>query len=84
MELISQLDFILQYDWIRYTMAAMVIMRIVFKPLFAIAAKYVELTIEEEDNKKLHKIMNSKWYKLASFCVDLFASVKMPKIKKDK
>lgn len=81
MELISQLDFILQYDWVRYTMVAMVIMRIIFKPLFAILAKYVELTVKEEDNEKLNKIMSSKWYKLTAFAVDLFASVKMPKLK---
>lgn len=81
MELISQLDFLLQYDWIKYTMVTMVIMRIIFKPLFAIAAKYVELTVKEDDNKKLSQIMNSKWYKLACFVIDMFASVKMPKLK---
>lgn len=81
MELISQLDFILQYDWIRYTMVTMVVLRMLFKPIFAILGKYVELTIEESDDKKLHKIMKSKWYKLTVFIIDMISSVKLPKLK---
>ena len=84
MELMSQLDYILQYDWVRYTMTAMVIFRMVFKPIFTIASKYVELTVEYDDDKKLKKFMNTKTYKMLVFVVDLLASVKMPKVKKDK
>lgn len=82
MELVSQLDFILQYDWIRYSMTAMVLLRLIFKPVFAIAGKYVELTVEEDDNHKLKKFMDTKTYKMIAFMVDLLASVRLPKIQK--
>jgi hypothetical protein len=79
----DQVSFLLQtYPWLQHVVALMVICRIVFKPLFQILGKYVELTIEEDDNKKLHKIMNSKAYKMTAFIVDLAASVKLPKIKR--
>lgn len=80
--MIDQVAFLLeQYPMLQHVVAIMVICRIVFKPLFQILGKYVELTIEEEDDKKLHKIMNSKAYKMTSFIVDMIASVKLPKIK---
>lgn len=82
MELISQVEFLLQYDVIRYTVIAMVLLRIVFKPVFLILGKYVELTVEKDDDKKLHKIMDSKAYKMLAFIVDISASVKMPTLKK--
>jgi hypothetical protein len=81
MELIGQMDYILQYELIRHLILVMVVARLVFKPVFAILGKYVELTIEEEDNKKLHRLMSSKGYKLAVFVVDMMASVKLPKLK---
>jgi hypothetical protein len=80
MELLSQLDFILQYDWVRYSMTAMVIFRLIFKPTFAILGKYVELTVEEDDDKRLKKFMKTKTYKMMAFIVELLASVKMPKV----
>ena len=80
--MIDQVTFLLeQYPMLQHVVAIMVICRIVFKPLFQILGKYVELTIEEEDDKKLHKIMNSKAYKMTAFIVDMIASVKLPKIK---
>lgn len=80
--MIDQISFLLQtYPWLQHLVAVMVVCRIVFKPIFAIAGKYVELTMEEEDNKKLYKIMNSKAYKMAVFLVDLVSSVKLPQIK---
>jgi hypothetical protein len=80
--MIDQITFLLQtYPWLQQVVAIMVVCRIVFKPLFAVLAKYVELTIEEEDDKRLHKIMKSKWYKLAVFVIDMLASVKLPKLK---
>lgn len=80
--MIDQVAFLLeQYPMLQHVVAIMVICRIVFKPLFQILGKYVELTIEEDDNKKLHKIMNSKAYKMTAFIVDMIASVKLPKIK---
>lgn len=79
----DQIEFLLQtYPWLQHVIAIMVICRVVFKPLFAILGKYVELTIEEDDNKKLHKFMQSKTYKMIAFVVDMLASVKLPKIKK--
>lgn len=81
--MIDQVAFLLeQYPMLQHVVAIMVICRIVFKPLFQILGKYVELTIEEEDDKKLHKIMNSKAYKMTAFIVDLTSSIKLPKIKR--
>lgn len=81
--MIDQVAFLLeQYPMLQHVVAIMVICRIVFKPLFQILGKYVELTIEEDDNKKLHKIMNSKAYKMTAFIIDLTSSIKLPKIKR--
>jgi len=81
--MIDQVAFLLeQYPMLQHVVAIMVICRVVFKPLFAILGRYVELTMEEEDDKKLHKIMNSKAYKMTAFIVDMIASVKLPKIKR--
>lgn len=80
--MIDQLTFILQqYPWLQHVVAVMVIGRIVFKPLFQILGKYVELTVEQDDDKKLHKFMKSKTYKMLAFIVDMAASVKLPKLK---
>jgi hypothetical protein len=79
----EQVAFLLQtYPILQHVIAVMVICRIVFKPIFSILGKYVELTIEEDDDKKLHKFMRSKTYKMLAFIVDMLASVKLPKIKK--
>jgi len=79
----EQVAFLLQtYPILQHVIAVMVICRIVFKPIFSILGKYVELTIEEDDDKKLHKFMKSKTYKMLAFIVDMLASVKLPKIKK--
>lgn len=81
--MVDQVTFLLQqYPWLQHVVAVMVICRIVFKPLFAILGKYVELTIEEDDNKKLHKFMNGKTYKMLAFIVDMLSSVKLPKLKR--
>jgi hypothetical protein len=81
--MIDQVTFLLQqYPWLQHVVAVMVLCRIVFKPVFAILGRYVELTLEEDDDKKLHKIMKSKAYKMTAFIVDMLASVKLPKIKK--
>ena len=79
----DQITFLLQtYPWLQHLVAIMIISRVVFKPLFAILGKYVELTIEEDDNKKLHKFMQTKTYKMMVFLVDMLSSVKLPKIQK--
>ena len=57
----DQIEFLLQtYPWLHHVIAIMVICRVVFKPLFAILGRYVELTVEQEDDKKLHKFMELK------------------------
>lgn len=81
--MIDQITFLLeQYPMLQHIVAIMVLCRILFKPLFAILGRYVELTLEEDDNKKLHKVMNTKAYKMTAFIVDMLASVKLPKIKR--
>lgn len=80
--MIDQVTFLLQnYPWIQHVVAVLIVCRVVFKPMFAILGKYVELTIEKDDDKRLHEIMDSKWYKLSVFIVDMLVSVKLPKLK---
>ena len=67
-----------EYPMLKDAIMVMVLARLIFKPLFAILAKYVELTVDIEDDKKLAKIMDSKWYKLAAFALDLSLSIKLP------
>ena len=69
------------YPWLQHLIAVMVVCRIVFKPLFTILSKYVELTVEDDDNKKLNAFMKTKKYKMLAFIVDMLASVKLPKVK---
>lgn len=81
--MIDQATFLLQqYPILQHIVAVMVIGRVVFKPLMLIIAKYVELTVDEEDDKKLHKIMKTKSYRLLAFTVDLLSSAKLPTLKK--
>jgi hypothetical protein len=80
--MIDQVTFLLQnYPWIQHVVAVLIVCRIVFKPLFAILSKYVELTVEEDDDVKLKKFMKSKTYKMLAFIVDLAMSIKLPNIK---
>lgn len=71
-----------QYPIVQNMVAIIVMCRIVFKTTFTIAEKYVEFTVTKEDDKKLHQIMDTKYYKAAVFVVDLLASVKLPTLKK--
>ena len=81
--MIDQVTYLMQqYPWLQHLVAVMVICRIVFKPLFQILGRYVELTVEQDDDKKLHKIMASKWYKMSVFIIDMLVSVKLPNLKK--
>ena len=83
--MIDQVTYLLQYyPWLQHLVAIRILCRIVFKPLFTILNKYVELTVEEDDNKKLKKFMNTKKYKMLSFITDLLVSIKLPQIKKEK
>jgi hypothetical protein len=79
----DQIQFLLEtYPMLQHVIAIMVICRVVFKPIFAILGRYVELTVEQEDDKKLHKFMGTKTYKMIVFIVDMLASVKLPAVKK--
>lgn len=83
--MINQITFLMQtYPWLQHVVAIMILCRVIFKPLFAILGRYVELTVEQDDDKKLHKFMGTKTYKMISFIVDMIASAKLPQIKKGK
>jgi hypothetical protein len=79
--MVEQFEFLMQYKWFEYSVMVIVLGRVVFKPTFTLLAKYVELSVEMEDDKKLAKIMDSKWYKLLAYAVDLASSIKLPKKK---
>lgn len=79
----EQLNWLFEnYPITKHIAMIMFVSRIIFKPTFSIIGKYVELTVKEDDNKKLHDFMLTKKYKMMVFIVDLLASVKLPKIKK--
>lgn len=81
--MIDQVTFLMDnYPIVKHLIAIMVVCRIIFKPTFMILGKYVELTVEEDDNVKLKKFMNSKTYKMMAFIADMLVSAKLPKIKK--
>jgi len=83
--MIDQIEFLLQqYPMLQHVVAIMIICRVIFKPTFLILGKYVELTVEEKDDDKLHKFMKTKKYKMMVFLIDLLSSVKLPQIKKEK
>ena len=79
--MVEQFEFLMQYEWFEYLVMVVVFGRIIFKPVFSLLGKYVELTVEMEDDKKLKKIMDSKWYKMLAYAVDMASSVKLPKVK---
>ena len=83
--MIDQITFLFNaYPILQHIVAVLVVCRIVFKPLFSILSKYVELTVEDNDDKKLNAFMKTKKYKMLVFIVDLAASVKLPTVKKGK
>ena len=83
--MIAQVEFLMNtYPWIQHLVAVMIVCRVIFKPLFAILGKYVELTVEDNDNKKLNAFMKTKTYKMLAFVIDMLGSVKLPTIKKGK
>lgn len=80
--MVDQVTFLLtQYPWLQHFVSILILCRIVFKPVFTILGKYVELTVEEKDDNKLHAIMATKKYKMFVFIVDMLSSVKLPKLK---
>ena len=83
--MIDQIQFLMDnYPFVKHLISIAIACRVIFKPTFMILGKYVELTVEKDDNKKLHDFMATKTYKMMSFIVDLLASVKLPKLKKEK
>jgi len=82
----DQLELLMfEYPIIRNIMITMIVCRIVFKTIFTILAKYVELTVDDtEDDEKLERILTSKWYKLSAFILDLTLSIKLPSKKTEK
>jgi hypothetical protein len=79
----DQLAFLMnEYPFVKDIVVFMVTCRLVFKPIFTFLGRYVKLTIEQEDDKKLHNIMNTKWYKILVILTDMIASIKLPKLKR--
>lgn len=60
------------------------VLRAVFKPLMTLLHAYVEATPTEKDNELLEKLKKSKAYGAVVWLLDYFASVKLPKAKKQK
>jgi hypothetical protein len=73
---------IVEYPTVRTIVTAMVIMRLVNKPLFALLHKIVDKTESKKDNEMLEKITGHKAYKVFSFLLDYIGSIKLPQSKK--
>ena len=54
-------------------------LRALMKPIVEICRIYVKYTPKIEDDSKLEKVINSKYYKMAAFVLDWGGSIKLPK-----
>lgn len=55
------------------------VLRVVVKPVMAIAQSVVSLTPSQKDDELVQKILDSKVYKALVFTLDWLASIKLPK-----
>jgi hypothetical protein len=53
-------------------------LRVGFKPLFALIQSVVDYTADTSDNAKLAAVMNSSVYSVVSYLLDWSASIKLP------
>jgi len=74
--------FIKQYPVIGIVVFWIGAVRIVMKPVMAVALAIVQLTNTKSDDEWLAKLKTKKWYKTVCFILDWFLSVKLPKEEK--
>jgi hypothetical protein len=68
-------------DWLLSLLLVVGSLRVLFKPLLALAYAVVSITPSEKDDELVKKIENSKVLKALVFVIDWFASIKLPKKK---
>ena len=56
-------------------------LRVFLKPVVSLARTYVDFTPSQKDNAALDKVLDSKAYKVASYVLDWFGSLKLPQKK---
>ena len=71
-----------KYGWLVQVVAIIGALRLFIKPLMSMAQAYVSLTPSVKDDEFLKKIQESSIYKMVSYLLDWFGSIKLPK--KDK
>jgi len=68
-----------RYGALLQVLVVMASLRVVFKPLMLLADSLVLVIPGTKDNEFLAKVKAHKAYRMFSFFVDFFASVKLPK-----
>ena len=72
-----------KYPTIMAIFMAMGMFRALFKPAMTLIEAYVKESPGLEDDSKLAKIKEKKWYRYLVYLLDYTASIKLPKKKKD-
>ena len=73
------LDLVKGLPWFADVLMLMGVLRMIFKPVFSIAATLVGATETKVDDEALASFKASKGYALIVWALDFFASVKLPK-----
>lgn len=68
-----------QFPWLATVIFVMGIMRLVFKPLMALAHNVVEATPSKNDDTILAKIESNVVFKVLAFLIDYVGSIKIKK-----
>lgn len=72
-------EFLLQYPMLIDILIYMSIFRMIFKPLLSFAYRYVKITDTKEDDKWLNSLINSPYFLIVEFILDLLLSIKLPR-----
>ena len=70
------------HAWILSVLAAIGVLRVIFKPLMAFMHSIADATSSTRDNEILDEVEASKAFKFACWLIDLLASVKVGTQKK--
>ncbi len=71
-----------QYGWLVSVLTVVGSLRLFLKPLMSIVQNVVYLTPNKKDDEFVNKILEAKWYKMLSYLLDWFGSIKLPQAPK--
>jgi len=72
-----------QYSWLLPVMTVVGALRLFVKPVMSMILAYVQLTPKKTDDAWFNQyVLEAKWYKVVSYILDWFGSIKLPKAEK--